>query len=149
MRLVSKFAGRKLPSRQLCVKNHHLAKSISDASWYQFTQWLDYYELIWDKAVVAVSPNYTSQDCSSCGHRVKKSLSTRTHSCPKCNVEICRDTNAAINILKKGLKILGIEYNSTFGQKESASEEGKRGEKTGSTIDRQLDIATGLHGTAN
>ncbi|MFM7441577.1 MAG: RNA-guided endonuclease InsQ/TnpB family protein, partial [Snowella sp.] len=33
------------------VKNHHLAKSISDASWYQFTQWLDYYGKIWDKAV--------------------------------------------------------------------------------------------------
>lgn len=54
------------------VKNHHLAKSISDAGWYQYTQWLDYYGHIWDKAVVAVSPNYTSQDCSSCGHRVKK-----------------------------------------------------------------------------
>ncbi len=94
------------------VKNHTLAKSISDASWYQFTQWLDYYGKIWDKAVVAVSPVYTSQDCSSCGHRVKKSLSTRTHSCPKCNVEICRDMNAAINILKKGMKMLGIEWNS-------------------------------------
>jgi putative transposase len=70
------------------VKNHHLAKSISDASWYQFTQWLDYYGKIWDKAVVAVSPNYTSQDCSSCGHRVRKSLSTRTHSCPNCGIEI-------------------------------------------------------------
>ncbi|MCM0590363.1 MAG: transposase [Gloeotrichia echinulata DEX184] len=62
------------------VKNHHLAKSISDASWYQFTQWLDYYGKIWDKVVVAVTPAYTSQDCSNCGHRVKKSLSTRTHS---------------------------------------------------------------------
>ena len=103
------------------IKNHHLAKSISDSSWYQFTQWLEYYGIIWDKVVVAVSPNYTSLDCSSCGHRVKKSLSTRTHSCPNCNVEICRDQNAAINILKKGLKILGREYNnSTFGQKESA-----------------------------
>jgi putative transposase len=100
------------------VKNHALAKSISDAGWYQFTQWLDYYGKIWDKAVVAVSPNYTSQDCSSCGMRVKKSLSTRTHSCPKCQTKICRDTNAAINILKKGMKILGVEWqNSTFGQK--------------------------------
>jgi putative transposase len=89
------------------VKNHSLAKSISDASWYQFTQWLDYYGKIWDKAVVAVSPHYTSQDCSSCGHRAKKSLSTRTHSCSNCGIEICRDTNAAINILKKGMGILG------------------------------------------
>jgi putative transposase len=127
------------------VKNHHLAKSISDASWYQFTQWLDYYGKIWDKAVVAVSPNYTSQDCSSCGHRVKKSLSTRTHSCPSCGIEICRDTNAAINILKKGMGILGIEWqNSTFGQKGSASFEGKHGEKTASTIDGKTKIASGL-----
>lgn len=127
------------------VKNHHLAKSISDASWYQFTQWLDYYGKIWDKAVVAVSPNYTSQDCSNCGHRVKKSLSTRTHSCSSCGVEICRDTNAAINILTKGMKMLGVEWNnSTFGQKESGSIEQKLGEKTASTIDGQLDIANGL-----
>jgi putative transposase len=127
------------------VKNHHLALSITDASWYQFTQWLDYYGKIWDKAVVAVSPNYTSTDCSNCGHRVKKSLSTRTHSCPKCRVEICRDTNAAINILKKGMKVLGIAWqNSTFGQKESASKDGKHGEKTANTIDGQLDIASGL-----
>ena len=132
------------------VKNHHLAKSISDASWYQFTQWLDYYGKIWDKAVVAVSPNYTSQDCSSCGHRVKKSLSTRTHSCPSCGIEICRDTNAAINILKKGMGILGMEWqNSTFGQKESASQEGKHGEKTASTIYGQPDIASGLLLTMN
>ncbi len=95
------------------VKNHHLAKSISDASWYQFTQWLDYYGKIWDKAVVAVSPNYTSTDCSNCGHRVKKSLSTRTHSCPKCKLEICRDTNASINILTKGMKILGVEWQNS------------------------------------
>ena len=128
------------------VKNHHLAKSISDASWYQFTQWLDYYGKIWDKAVVAVSPNDTSQDCSNCGHKVKKSLSTRTHSCSSCLVEICRDTNAAINILKKGMKALGMEWqnNSTFGQKESGSIERKLGEKTANTIDGQLDIASGL-----
>ena len=128
------------------VKNHHLAKSISDASWYQFTQWLDYYGRIWDKTVVAVSPNYTSQDCSNCGHRVKKTLSTRTHSCPSCGIEICRDTNAALNILQKGMNLLGTEWqkNGTSGQEESASEEGKHGEKTTSTIEGQPDIASGL-----
>jgi putative transposase len=104
------------------VKNHCLAKSISDAGWYQYTQWLDYYGKVWDKAVVAVSPNYTSQDCSNCGHRVKKSLSTRTHSCPSCKIEICRDQNAALNILHKGLNILGVEWNKngTSGQEGSS-----------------------------
>ncbi|MEH1937890.1 MAG: transposase [Nostoc sp.] len=127
------------------VKNHHLAKSISDASWYQFTQWLDYYGKIWDKVVVAVTPAYTSQDCSHCGYRVKKSLSTRTHSCSNCGIEICRDTNAAINILKKGMKMLGMEWqNSTSGQEESASIEGKHGEKTTNTIDGKPDIASGF-----
>ncbi|MBW4622187.1 MAG: transposase [Cyanosarcina radialis HA8281-LM2] len=127
------------------VKNHHLSKSISDAAWYQFTSWLDYYGKIWDKTVVAVSPNYTSQDCSFCHQRVKKSLSTRTHSCPNCNLAICRDTNAAINILQKGMRVLGIEWNnSTFGQKESASKEEKHGEKTATTIDGQPNIANRL-----
>ena len=127
------------------VKNHRLAKSIQDASWYQFTQWLDYYGRIWDKAVVAVSPHYTSQDCSNCGWRVKKSLSTRTHSCPSCSIEICRDTNAAINILKKGMGILGIEWqNSTFGQKGSASPEGKPGEKTASIAEGKPSTVSGF-----
>ena len=128
------------------VKNHHLAKSISDASWYQFTQWLDYYGKIWDKAVVAVEPNYTSQDCSNCGMRMKKSLSTRTHSCSNCGIEICRDTNAAINILNSGMKMLGVEWqhNGTSGQEESASLEGKHGEKTTSTMDGKPSIASGL-----
>ncbi len=127
------------------VKNHHLAKSISDAGWYQFIQWLNYYGKIWDKVIVAVSPKYTSQDCSSCGHRVKKSLSTRTHSCPNCKIEICRDTNAAQNILKKGMKILGTQWqNSTFGQKGSALKEEKHGEKTTSAFDGQPDTVSGF-----
>lgn len=125
------------------VKNHSLAKSISDASWYQFTTWLDYYGKIWSKAVVAVSPNYTSQDCSNCGHRAKKSLSTRTHVCVSCGATMCRDTNAALNILKKGMSILGVEWNnSTFGQKESASKDGKHGENFASTNDEQSDLAS-------
>ncbi|MCC5642170.1 transposase [Nostoc sp. CHAB 5824] len=127
------------------VKNHHLAKSISDVSWYQFTHWLDYYGKVLDKVVVAVSPNYTSQDCSSCGHRVRKLLSTRTHLCSNYGIEICRDTNAAINILKKGMKILGSKWqNSTSGQEESASQEEKHGEKIANAIDGKLDIASGF-----
>jgi putative transposase len=127
------------------VKNHCLAKSISDAGWSQYTQWLDYYGKIWDKAVVAINPAYTSQDCSNCGHRVKKTLSTRTHSCPNCKIEICRDTNAALNILQKGMRFLGVEWqNGTSGHEGSASQEGKTEEKTASTIEEQSTIASGF-----
>lgn len=88
------------------VKNHCLAKSISDASWYQFRVWLEYFSKVFGKVTLAVAPNYTSQECSDCGTIVKKSLSTRTHVC-KCGCELDRDHNAAINILSKGLNTLG------------------------------------------
>jgi putative transposase len=127
------------------VKNHHLAKSIHDAGWSQFTQWLDYYGKVWDKAVVSVPPQYTTQDCSNCGHRVVKTLSTRTHSCPKCGFELDRDQNAALNILKKGLSILGMEWqNSTFGQKGTASKEGTLGERCTAALEGQPDEVSAL-----
>ncbi|WP_448526295.1 RNA-guided endonuclease InsQ/TnpB family protein [Parathermosynechococcus lividus] len=118
------------------VKNHHLAKSIQDASWSWFTQWLDYYGNIWDKAVVAVPPHYTTQDCSNCGHRVRKTLSTRTHSCPNCGFEMDRDQNAALNILKKGLKMVGVNWNNgTLGHKGTAPQGGTTGEISTSAMD--------------
>ena len=80
------------------VKNHCLAKSISDASWYLFRQWIEYFAVKFGKVAIAVAPHYTSQKCSSCGVIVKKSLSTRTHKC-SCGSDLHRDTNAAINIL--------------------------------------------------
>ncbi len=86
------------------VKNHHLAKSISDASWSLFTDWVNYYVKVFDTWAIAVAPHYTSQDCSVCGTRVKKSLSTRTHKCHECGTLMHRDHNAAKQILAKGLK---------------------------------------------
>jgi putative transposase len=50
-------------------------------------------------------PHYTSQDCSGCGKRVKKSLSTRTHICEG-GLVLCRDHNATINILRKALDVV-------------------------------------------
>ena len=109
------------------VKNHHLAKAIHDASWSQFTQGLDYYGKVWGKVVVAVPPQYTTQDCSRCGYRVAKTLSTRTHSCPRCGLEMDRDQNAALNILVKGLSLLGIAWqNGTLGHKGTASHSRQR-----------------------
>jgi transposase len=89
------------------TKNHCLAKSINDAGWYIFRTWLETYSKIFNRVAIAVNPAYTSQNCSSCGVIVKKSLSTRTHIC-KCGCELDRDHNAAINILNQGLKTLNI-----------------------------------------
>ncbi len=82
------------------------AKSISDAAWYQFRCWLEYFAKVYGKITVAVPPHYTSINCSACGNQVKKSLSTRTHKC-SCGAELCRDTNAALNILAKALSTTG------------------------------------------
>lgn len=100
------------------VKNHKLAKSISDASWSMFVDWVEYYAKLHKIVTVAVPPQYTSQDCSGCGYRVKKTLSQRTHQCLKCGLKMHRDDNAAQNILVKGLEVLGAER-STDGQSET------------------------------
>ena len=86
------------------VKNRHLAKSISDAAWRTFFDWLEYYGQIFGKIVVPVPPQWSSQECSSCGQIVKKSLSTRTHIC-SCGANMSRDENAAKVLLARGLKI--------------------------------------------
>ena len=104
---------------QNMVKNHHLAKSISDASWYQFTQWLQKFAKIHSIVVIAVPPHNTTIDCSNCGQKVHKTLSTRTHQCPKCQTVLCRDQNAARNILAQGLKLLAQYLNSTRGHLET------------------------------
>ena len=88
------------------VKNHCLAKSISDASWYQFRVFLEYFGKVFGRITIAVNPAYTSQECSNCGEVVKKTLSTRTHTC-KCGCAMDRDHNAAINILNRGLGTTG------------------------------------------
>ena len=88
------------------VKNHCLAKSINDASWCQFRIWIEYFGKVFEKVTVAVNPQYTSQECSSCGEIVKKTLSTRTHAC-QCGCVMDRDFNAARNILSRGLATVG------------------------------------------
>lgn len=85
------------------VKNHCLAKSISDASWSMFRSWLEYFAKVFGREVIAVSPAYTSQECSRCKSIVQKALSTRTHVC-SCGLVLDRDWNAAINILMKATR---------------------------------------------
>jgi len=98
------------------IKNSKLAKSINDAAWSTFRQWLEYFGFKYGKATVAVSPHNTSQNCSSCGEKVPKSLSTRTHVCPHCGYVEDRDINAAINILKKGLSTVGHTGTHAWGE---------------------------------
>lgn len=82
------------------VRNKKLAKSINDASWSQLRKWIEYFGVKYGRLTIAVSPQYTSQDCFNCGKRIKKSLSVRTHIC-ECGYCEDRDVNAALNILKK------------------------------------------------
>ncbi len=79
-----------------------LHRNILDASWGQFFNYLSYKAVNADKKVVKVHPKGTTQECSRCGRIVKKKLSDRTHFCPYCNLELDRDYNASINILKRG-----------------------------------------------
>jgi putative transposase len=86
------------------IEGFHLAKSITDASWNQFLQFLSY------KAAEAGRQLglYKSQNCHQCGHREAKKLSERTYCCSKCGYKTTRDLNAAQNILALGLNGLGI-----------------------------------------
>ncbi|PZW28033.1 putative transposase [Thermosporothrix hazakensis] len=86
------------------VKNRKLAKSIHDAGWGLFLQWVKRYALLHGIPVIAVAPHFTSQKCSDCGTIVKKSLSVRTHVCTGCGIILDRDHNAALNILHEALQ---------------------------------------------
>jgi len=89
------------------VKNHHLAKSISDAGWSAFLAILSSKAVNAGRTVHAVNPAYTSQACSGCGVIVAKGLSVRWHSCPDCGTSLHRDHNAAKNIERLGQSLRG------------------------------------------
>ncbi|MEH1999437.1 MAG: transposase [Nostoc sp.] len=101
---------------QNMVRNQKLAKSISDASWYLFRLWLEYFGKVYGKITIAVAPQWTSQNCSNCGLVVTKTLSTRTHQCPHCRTVLDQDENAALNILAKGLSTVGHTGISAWGE---------------------------------
>ncbi|MGH2638235.1 MAG: RNA-guided endonuclease InsQ/TnpB family protein [Rhabdochlamydiaceae bacterium] len=89
------------------VEKSHFAKSITDASWNQFRQFLTYKAEEAGRKLGLVNPAYTTQDCFKCGYRQEKSLSERTHNCSQCGYKAPRDVNAAQNILALGLDGLG------------------------------------------
>ena len=79
-----------------------LAKSIHDAGWGQFLSILTNKAENAGLLIIPVKPHGTSQECSNCSHKAKKSLSQRIHNCPVCHTSLCRDHNAAINIRNRG-----------------------------------------------
>jgi len=96
------------------VKCHNRAKSISDASWYQFRLWIEHFAKKFGKTAIAVPPHNTSQECCICGKKVKKELKERVHSCT-CGLTLHRDINAAINILLRAKSTGGHPGSNALG----------------------------------
>ena len=98
------------------IKNHHLAKSISDASWYELTRQVMYKSDWYGRTYVKVGTYYlSSQTCNCCGYKnpIIKDLSVRYWTCPNCGTFHDRDENAADNILVEGKRLVKLRIISS------------------------------------
>lgn len=91
------------------IKNHRLAKSIADVSWYELTRQIKYKSDWYGRQYVKINTYYpSSQTCNCCGYKytATKDLSVRYWTCPNCGTYHDRDENAANNILAEGKRIV-------------------------------------------
>lgn len=98
------------------IKNHHLAKSIADVSWYELTRQIMYKSDWYGRTYVKIDTYYpSSQTCNCCGFKnpITKDLSVRHWTCPNCGTYHDRDENAADNILAEGKRIVELKITSS------------------------------------
>jgi len=94
------------------IKNHHLAKSIADVSWYEITRQLSYKSDWYGRLYVKIDTYYpSSQTCNCCGFKnpITKDLTVRDWTCPQCGAYHDRDENAADNILAEGKRMVELQ----------------------------------------
>ncbi|MDE1861241.1 MAG: transposase [Candidatus Micrarchaeota archaeon] len=118
------IAVEKLDVKEMMEQEYYNARNISDASWGRFLQTLRYKAASAGCEVAEVDPRNTSKICSNCGNMMDMPLHIRTYLCSKCNINIDRDHNAAINILKKasgGLVRASAEIINGLSVKQEAS----------------------------
>ncbi len=94
------------------MKNHHLARSIGEETWGNFTQMLQYKAESAGCVAVGANPKNTSKTCSDCGNIQEISLSERTFNCKSCGMSKDRDLNASMNILKRALDSQSPNFDS-------------------------------------